>query len=121
MAGFFSRLKGKDGPTTLTKSKKGQQAASAVLPAKPKWSDAWTRTSVEAEEVQELLKGCTIELKSRGMPSVPYQHNTILDAECAEVQKDNGKLILNLSQLSMSHFSYSLSDLPQTRARRAPS
>lgn len=72
MAGFFSRLKGKDGPTTLTKSKKGQQAASQVLPAKPKWSDAWTRTSVEAEEVQELLKGCTIELKSRGMPSVQY-------------------------------------------------
>lgn len=73
MPSFFSRLKGKDGPTTLTKSKKGQQAASQVLPAKPKWSDAWTRTSVEAEEVQELLKGCTIELKSRGMP--PY--NTI--------------------------------------------
>lgn len=75
MAGFFSRLKGKDGPTTLTKTKKGQQAASQVLPAKPKWSDAWTRTSVEAEEVQELLKGCTVELKSRGKPSVPY-HKT---------------------------------------------
>ncbi|OBT38549.1 hypothetical protein VE00_11016 [Pseudogymnoascus sp. WSF 3629] len=71
MAGFFSRLKGKDGPTSLTKSKKGQQAASAVLPAKPKWSDAWTRTSVEAEEVQELLKGCTIELKSRAL-DVPF-------------------------------------------------
>ncbi|OBT73796.1 hypothetical protein VF21_07998 [Pseudogymnoascus sp. 05NY08] len=71
MAGFFSRLKGKDGPTTLTKSKKGQQAASQVLPAKPKWSDAWTRTSVEAEEVQELLKGCTIELKSRAL-DVPF-------------------------------------------------
>ncbi|KAL5345707.1 hypothetical protein ACLOAV_009461 [Pseudogymnoascus australis] len=71
MVGFFSRLKGKDGPTTLSKSKKGQQAASQVLPAKPKWSDAWTRTSVEAEEVQELLKGCTIELKSRAL-DVPF-------------------------------------------------
>ncbi|KFY70240.1 hypothetical protein V499_09333 [Pseudogymnoascus sp. VKM F-103] len=71
MAGFFSRLKGKDGPTTLTKTKKGQQAASQVLPAKPKWSDAWTRTSVEAEEVQELLKGCTVELKSRAL-DVPF-------------------------------------------------
>ncbi|OBT70117.1 hypothetical protein VE03_00550 [Pseudogymnoascus sp. 23342-1-I1] len=70
MAGFFSRLKGKDGPTTLSK-KKGQQAASQVLPAKPKWSDAWTRTSVEAEEVQELLKGCTVELKSRAL-DVPF-------------------------------------------------
>ncbi|KFX88193.1 hypothetical protein O988_09126, partial [Pseudogymnoascus sp. VKM F-3808] len=71
MPGFFSRLKGKDGPTTLTKSKKGQQAAAQALPAKPKWSDAWTRTSVEAEEVQELLKGCTIELKSRAL-DVPF-------------------------------------------------
>lgn len=78
MPSFFSRLKGKDGPTTLSKSKKGQQAAAQVLPAKPKWSDAWARTSVEAEEVQELLKGCTIELKSRGMPQFyTTQYHTI--------------------------------------------
>lgn len=100
MAGFFSRLKGKDGPTTLTKSKKGQQAASQVLPEKPKWSDAWTRTSVEAEEVQELLKGCTIELKSRGTSSVQYdaiQYNTRhCGCRGAEVVRDNGMLIWNI-------------------------
>jgi hypothetical protein len=34
--------------------------------AKPQWSDAWLRTRVDPEEVVELLKGCTQELKSRG-------------------------------------------------------
>jgi len=33
--------------------------------------ESWTRRSVEPEEVQELLRGCTLELKSRGM-SVTY-------------------------------------------------
>jgi len=34
--------------------------------AKPQWSDAWLRTRVDPEEVVELLRGCTQELKSRG-------------------------------------------------------
>lgn len=67
MAGFFSRLKGKDGPTKAAKPKKNavQQPQTLALPKK-QWEDAWTRKSVEPEEVQELLRGCTIELKSRG-------------------------------------------------------
>jgi hypothetical protein len=67
MAGFFSRLKGKDGPSKVTKSKKGNpQNAVSVAPPKPRWEDAWTRKTVDPEEVQELLRGCTVELKSRG-------------------------------------------------------
>jgi hypothetical protein len=67
MAGFFSRLKGKDGPSKVSKSKKGNpQNAVNEAPPKPRWEDAWTRKTVEPEEVQELLRGCTVELKSRG-------------------------------------------------------
>jgi transcriptional regulator of nitric oxide reductase len=65
MPGFFSKLKGKDGPMKTSKSKKNAQAAE--LPSsKPVWVDAWLRKSVEPEEIQELLHGCTMELKSRG-------------------------------------------------------
>ncbi|TVY88234.1 hypothetical protein LAWI1_G007368, partial [Lachnellula willkommii] len=65
MAGFFSRLKGKDGPSKVNKKKGAQQENIAAAPPKPRWDDAWTRTTVEPEEVQELLRGCTLELKSR--------------------------------------------------------
>lgn len=61
--GVFSRLK-KDG-----KSKK--KGANADLydqqAAKPQWTDAWARTSVEPEEIHELVKRCTEEIKNRGM------------------------------------------------------
>ncbi len=66
MPSFFSKLKGKDGPTKLAKGKKNAPQAVVEEPLQPKWEDAWTRKTVEAEEVQELLKGCTLELKSRG-------------------------------------------------------
>ncbi|RAL12272.1 morphogenesis protein [Aspergillus homomorphus CBS 101889] len=36
-------------------------------PAKPTWTDAWQRTEVAPEEVQELLHGCTQELKARAL------------------------------------------------------
>ena len=67
MPSFFSRLKGKDGPA---KVKKGAQPAAIQEPQKPRWEDAWTRKSVDAEEVQQLLRGCTAELKSRGMITI---------------------------------------------------
>jgi hypothetical protein len=63
MPSFFSRLKGKDGPA---KVKKGAQQPIISEPPKPRWEDAYTRKTVDAHEVQELLRGCTIELKSRG-------------------------------------------------------
>jgi len=67
--GFFSRSKGKDGATKV-KSKKGVQDIANQAPPKPQWDDAWTRTTVDPEEVQELLRGCTLELKSKGMSSI---------------------------------------------------
>jgi hypothetical protein len=67
MPSFFSRLKSKDGPTKLAKSKKNApQGNIPEATPKPAWEDAWTRKVVEPDEVQELLKGCTLELKSRG-------------------------------------------------------
>lgn len=36
-------------------------------PAKPKWTDAWQRTEVAPEEVQDLVRGCVHEIKARGM------------------------------------------------------
>lgn len=69
---FFSRVfkkyKDNDANRTKVKSKKHieQDSPAAVVPPKPRWADAWTRKDVEPEEVQELLRGCTFELKSRG-------------------------------------------------------
>ena len=69
---FFSRVFKKNKDSDLArakvKSKKHieQESAAPVLPPKPRWADAWSRKDVEPEEVQELLRGCTFELKSRG-------------------------------------------------------
>lgn len=58
--GLFSRKK--DGKS----KKKGSQDDSDQQPAKPVWVDGWTKASVEPEEVHELVKGCTTEIKKRG-------------------------------------------------------
>lgn len=68
MPGIFSRLKGRD------KSKKGQADELAdQQPQNPRWDDAWTRKTVDPEEVQELIRFCTEELKARGMTSISTQ------------------------------------------------
>ncbi|RMJ25035.1 morphogenesis protein [Aspergillus sp. HF37] len=36
-------------------------------PPKPSWTDAWSRTEIAPDEVQALLRGCTHELKARGL------------------------------------------------------
>ncbi|KAJ5336574.1 uncharacterized protein N7506_004596 [Penicillium brevicompactum] len=62
---FFSRVfRGKDSsvkkqahPTTIVDTS----------PAKPKWTDAWQRTEVAPEEVQDLVRGCVHELKARAL------------------------------------------------------
>lgn len=69
--GLFSKFRSKDrdGVVTTPKSKKKNAHTNGVVPApppKPHWDDAWTRKEVEPEEIQELLRGCTYELKSRG-------------------------------------------------------
>jgi len=79
MAGFFSKLKSKDGPAKVTKAqRKAQQNAAPDAPPKPQWADAWTRKTVDPDEVQELLRGCTLELKSRGVLLSRYRLHTML-------------------------------------------
>lgn len=63
--GLFSRKK--DGKS---KKKGANGDAYDQQPVKPQWSDAWARTSVEPEEVHELVKRCTEEIKTRGMSSI---------------------------------------------------
>jgi len=71
MPSLFSRLKGKDGPTKIKSKKRGDLDHLAdQLPAKPRWEDAFTRKTVDPEEVQDLIRRCTLELKARGMTSI---------------------------------------------------
>lgn len=64
MPGLFSRLKGRDGKL---KSKKGAlDELAEQQQQKPRWEDAWARKTVEPEEVQQLIRCCTEELKARG-------------------------------------------------------
>lgn len=71
--GIFSRKK--DGKS---KKKGASQDQYDQQPAKPEWTDGWARTSVEPEEVHELVKRCTEEIKKRGMfhlaPPPPSRH-----------------------------------------------
>jgi hypothetical protein len=68
---FFSKVfKGRDSAS----KKNAKSLANGVdALAKPQWSDAWLRTRVDPEEVVELLKGCTVELKSRGEQATLHQ------------------------------------------------
>ena len=71
---FFSKVfKSKDdgGKAKKSKSKAKENGAVQLPPPKPKWTDAWTRTVVDAEEVQELLSICTVEMKARGSYTAP--------------------------------------------------
>ncbi len=83
MPGLFSRLKGRDGPTKIKSKKNAQLDQLAQHPAKPRWEDAWARTTVEPEEVQELISRCTAELKSRGMTAISVQPYSSLAWEIA--------------------------------------
>lgn len=66
MPGLFSRLKSKDG--SKSKKKGAAHDLTDSLPSKPQWDDAWTRKTVEPEEIHELMRCCTEELKARGTP-----------------------------------------------------
>ena len=70
MPSLFSRLKGRDGATKAKSKKQAQLDQLAALSQKPRWDDAWTRTTVEPYEIQELVRLCKEELKARGMISI---------------------------------------------------
>ncbi|KAL3453508.1 hypothetical protein BJX65DRAFT_125602 [Aspergillus insuetus] len=63
---FFSRVfRSKDSNATKKSSK--TPVAANTGPAKPAWTDAWQRTEIAPEEVQQLLRACTQEFKARAL------------------------------------------------------
>ncbi|EGX91322.1 morphogenesis protein (Msb1), putative [Cordyceps militaris CM01] len=65
MPGIFSRInKARD---ARQKKKNGNNDLANSLPPKPRWDDAYTRTSVDPDEIGELVRCCTHEIKSRGL------------------------------------------------------
>ncbi|PGH14878.1 hypothetical protein AJ79_02740 [Helicocarpus griseus UAMH5409] len=67
---FLSRVfRSRDASGSKKQAK--QNGVSQAAPPKPQWTDAFLRTEVSPEDVQELLHGCTIELKSRGL-DIPF-------------------------------------------------
>ncbi|KAA6416244.1 MAG: hypothetical protein FRX48_00964 [Lasallia pustulata] len=75
MPSFSSIFKRKEGAGTPFKAKTKrtaeQNGAPPVPPQKPQWEDAWLRKDVDPGEVQELLQGCTYEIKSRAL-DIPF-------------------------------------------------
>ncbi|KAJ9132001.1 DUF1708-domain-containing protein [Pleurostoma richardsiae] len=66
MPSLFSRFKGRDGPKRSKKNGNLDHLTNQ-LPAKPRWEDAYARTTVEPEEIQQLVRQCTKELKLRAL------------------------------------------------------
>ncbi|KAM3532671.1 hypothetical protein NHJ13051_000134 [Beauveria bassiana] len=65
MPGIFSRIhKARD---ARQKKKNAHNDLASSLPVKPRWDDAYTRASVEPDEIDELIRCCTQEIKSRGL------------------------------------------------------
>lgn len=72
---FFSkvfRIKDRDGAFSKSKKHAHANGIAPLPPPKPQWEDAWLRKEVEPEEVQELLRGCVHEVKSRGMKCLAW-------------------------------------------------
>ncbi|KAI9805408.1 MAG: hypothetical protein M1825_000659 [Sarcosagium campestre] len=89
MPTFFSKVfKGKDG-RAASKSRKNAALAdqSAVAVKTRAWEDAWAREEVSPTEVQELLRGCTVELKARAldMPFLLLPYRPTSDPSAARV------------------------------------
>lgn len=69
MPSFFRRLKGSSNtPARVLRRRPlaGDPPTDDEASTAPSWSDAYTRETVEPEEVQALIAGCTLELKARG-------------------------------------------------------
>ncbi|KAL4818129.1 hypothetical protein BDW67DRAFT_158618 [Aspergillus spinulosporus] len=65
MPSFTRFFRSKD--SNAAKKSSNTPAAEDTGPAKPTWTDAWQRTEIAPEEVQQLLRGCTQELKVRAL------------------------------------------------------
>ncbi|PKS12791.1 hypothetical protein jhhlp_001002 [Lomentospora prolificans] len=69
MPGLFSRFRSRDGSKKSKKNGNLDDLANQL--SVKKWDDASTRKSVEPEEIQELIRRCTEELKSRAL-NLPF-------------------------------------------------
>lgn len=47
-------------------SKKSAVTTVEEAPRQTRWEDGWARSEVAPDEIQELLRGCTHEIKLRG-------------------------------------------------------
>ncbi|KAL4810167.1 hypothetical protein BDV18DRAFT_130417 [Aspergillus unguis] len=65
MPSFTRFFRSKDSSSVKKSSK--APATQDAGPAKPTWTDAWQRTEVAPEEVHELLRACTQELKVKAL------------------------------------------------------
>ena len=68
MPAFFSKVfKAKDGaPSPSAKARTNAANDADVNAARAYRGDAWSRSEVEPDEVQHLIRACTHEVKSRG-------------------------------------------------------
>ncbi|KAH0539118.1 hypothetical protein FGG08_004356 [Glutinoglossum americanum] len=66
MPAFFSKVFRSRDSAGVSKKNALQNDASTA-PPEPRWQDSWLRNEVSPEEVQELLRGCTQEIKSRAL------------------------------------------------------
>ncbi|KAH0552890.1 hypothetical protein GP486_006909 [Trichoglossum hirsutum] len=72
MPAFFSKVfRSRDGAGVSKKH--ALQTSASTAPQEPQWQDAWLRNEVSPDEVQELLRACTQEVKSRDQPQIPVR------------------------------------------------
>lgn len=66
---FFSKVfKSKDSKNTKQKIQHVDTSNGQIMPqAKPRFVSTWSSKEVNPEEVEELVKVCTLIMKSRGM------------------------------------------------------
>src|SRR2546421_9651472 len=109
MPGLFAKVfRGKDGAGASKSKRNASQLDIDTTPAQPtRWEDAWTRKSVDPSEVQELLRGCTTEIKSRGA----YATRKNSDLPCPR-QDGSGRKIHWLTFFSPNSSRYPLPPSP---------
>lgn len=77
---LFSKFRNKSAQNT--KDRKPQQDAVgngvAAAPVKPRWQSTWTSAEIVPEEVEELVHGCTAEMKLRGMDAIHVREDWVL-------------------------------------------